>query len=644
MKGKFTHSAKQPGKLASFGLLFSLVAAVVIIGAGIISAYSPTVELPPLPTLAVLPPLPANSSVLRQSEDQHSANIGAAAPVIADQPVTTAQDAPAPEVAVSGNQEQAPALSASNQAVGDAEIAKAQPAPNTAAASDSNPVISINAAAAPAVNVQTIIHNPASTGEQQAAASSSPQRDTEAITNSNPYPNPSGASVSVALAAAPPLECPAGYTQIKIVTHNAVLTQQYNQRYTGQFWVAEDSPGGYLLVISQVGHPEAGCPDSGDPLCADQDGESFNIEVAGQTFFVPDHGNDRYEVFTFPLSLPRSMTQITFSHSLQAQNNEFGSVFFNAAYCASAVEPTPTEPTPTDPPPDSDGDGVIDDQDCAPLDPHIYPGAPEIPNDGIDQDCDGEDLIELGTGDVQVTLTWDNTDDMDLWVIEPNGTRIWYGDRGPTSTGGQLDVDGYAACGGVPIAVENIFWPTGQSPAGAYRAVVDEYMRCGNPSRARWRLVVRVNGVIVLDQTGIGGHHEFVFVVSGSTATVAHSAQITMMDSVKGAKISEPPPEAPSDTQPIEGEVALPDSDGDGVPDEADCAPYDSSIFPGGIEQADDGIDQDCSGADLITQSGAQIAVETPTTLPPAPTEPAPTEVMPTAPAEATEAPENTGG
>ena len=41
--------------------------------------------------------------------------------------------------------------------------------------------------------------------------------------------------------------------------------------------------------------------------------------------------------------------------------------------------------------PDSDGDGWIDVLDCQPADPSAYPGAPEIPGDGIDNDCDGLD-------------------------------------------------------------------------------------------------------------------------------------------------------------------------------------------------------------------------------------------------------------
>ena len=37
---------------------------------------------------------------------------------------------------------------------------------------------------------------------------------------------------------------------------------------------------------------------------------------------------------------------------------------------------------------DSDEDGVDDTLDCAPLDPYVFPGADEICNDGLDNDCD----------------------------------------------------------------------------------------------------------------------------------------------------------------------------------------------------------------------------------------------------------------
>lgn len=87
-------------------------------------------------------------------------------------------------------------------------------------------------------------------------------------------------------------------------------------------------------------------------------------------------------------------------------------------------------------------------------------------------------LKEAGaqTGDVQVSIAWDNYNDIDLWVVLENqyGEFVinWVNRTGPGN--GTLDVDRNVK----PTtnqAVENIFWHHGLAPEGKYTVYVQHY-------------------------------------------------------------------------------------------------------------------------------------------------------------------------
>lgn len=89
---------------------------------------------------------------------------------------------------------------------------------------------------------------------------------------------------------------------------------------------------------------------------------------------------------------------------------------------------------------------------------------------------------ELGTGDIQVTLRWTTTDDLDLAVVDPSGNTVAYYSPSVPS-GGQLDVDANAGCSGETTSpIENIFWPPSQAPQGNYQIAVNLFTRCGSSS------------------------------------------------------------------------------------------------------------------------------------------------------------------
>jgi hypothetical protein len=101
---------------------------------------------------------------------------------------------------------------------------------------------------------------------------------------------------------------------------------------------------------------------------------------------------------------------------------------------------------------------------------------------------------ELGGGDVQVTLRWSSLVDLDLSVTDPAGDTVSYSNRSIPS-GGQIDRDANFPCDtATSNPVENVFWPPGEAPHGAYHIAVTYQYGCGTDPGERYDLTVLFGG------------------------------------------------------------------------------------------------------------------------------------------------------
>jgi hypothetical protein len=81
------------------------------------------------------------------------------------------------------------------------------------------------------------------------------------------------------------------------------------------------------------------------------------------------------------------------------------------------------------------------------------------------------------TGVVQVSLVWDNENDLDIHVVSPLKEHIFFAMRRAPS-GGHLDVDMNSDVSRLTQEpVENIYWSTSRAPRGIYRVYVHFYSR-----------------------------------------------------------------------------------------------------------------------------------------------------------------------
>lgn len=121
-------------------------------------------------------------------------------------------------------------------------------------------------------------------------------------------------------------------------------------------------------------------------------------------------------------------------------------------------------------------------------------------------------VIAVGSGDIQVNVSWDSVVDLDLHVFSPTEEHVFFGQTSVTS-GGNLDLDSNVGCPVDAPQNENIVWPTGSAIEGEYRIFANLFgSDCGVPLTNYRVTVLRalqvvevVEGTLVTDEVGQNG-------------------------------------------------------------------------------------------------------------------------------------------
>ncbi|MFO7873164.1 MAG: hypothetical protein R6U62_01630 [Bacteroidales bacterium] len=122
-------------------------------------------------------------------------------------------------------------------------------------------------------------------------------------------------------------------------------------------------------------------------------------------------------------------------------------------------------------------------------------------NVGIHEHMDVE-LVEAGTGKLQVSLSWDKEVDLDLYLVEPGGATICYIDES-SANGGELDIDSNAGCGIDGINNENITYEEEAIlEAGEYIVRVNLWSNCDISDQINYIATARLNGNILTPSWG----------------------------------------------------------------------------------------------------------------------------------------------
>ena len=108
----------------------------------------------------------------------------------------------------------------------------------------------------------------------------------------------------------------------------------------------------------------------------------------------------------------------------------------------------------------------------------------------------GRRLARAGaqSGAIQVSLAWNNFNDLDLHVIPPSREHIFFGHRS-SRCGGHLDIDMNAGGQMSREPVENVFWPRRAAPRGEFAVYVHHFARHDSIDETPFEVHLLVDGV-----------------------------------------------------------------------------------------------------------------------------------------------------
>lgn len=131
---------------------------------------------------------------------------------------------------------------------------------------------------------------------------------------------------------------------------------------------------------------------------------------------------------------------------------------------------------------------------CACSGSNLVPTADQSGSNPTGQPFDARVSNEGGSsGDPQITLIWNNINDLDIHCVTPSGDEIYFDN--PSEDNGMLDIDMNAHASDLSATpVENIFWKRGTAPSGHYIVKVVYYANHGGPESNDYSVRVTENG------------------------------------------------------------------------------------------------------------------------------------------------------